>query len=297
MSSDPNTSGHDSGPSLWPIGFAFGVGLTLVGLVISPLALVAGALLTLLFLILWVREVVHARRPDEAEAPAAAEDETHAETYDRNAFLTVSTVGIGAAIGAAVTLPALGFAVLPSFTGENVESFDVDLGPISNFPEGEFVIATFLESADIGEVSRRTAYVRNNGFTESGEPSFTALFSRCVHLGCPVQPNGPIDEAAKKDVNGVELRPVLAASFGCPCHGGLYDAEGNRTAGPPVRSLDRYEFSIKDGNLVLGKLFSVGTVEGTGAKARIMKYYHAYPGVHVDGPERWLYPIPTPGTT
>jgi hypothetical protein len=64
-----------------------------------------------------------------------------------------------------------------------------------------------------------------------------------------------------------------------------------------VRSLDRYEFSIVNGNLVLGRLYSVGDVEGTGAKARIMKYYHAYPGVHVDGPERWLYPIPTPGTT
>jgi hypothetical protein len=90
---------------------------------------------------------------------------------------------------------------------------------------------------------------------------------------------------------------VLAASFGCPCHGGLYDAEGNRNAGPPVRSLDRYEFSIKDGNLVLGRIFSVGNVDGTGAKARIAKYYKAYPGVHVDGIERFLYPIPTPGST
>ncbi len=99
-------------------------------------------------------------------------------------------------------------------------------------------------------------------------PSFTTIFSRCVHLGCPVQPNGPIDEQAKKEVNGVELRPVLAASFGCPCHGGLYDSEGNRNAGPPVRSLDRYEFSIKNGNLVLGRLFSVGTVEGVGADAQ-----------------------------
>jgi Rieske Fe-S protein len=297
VSSDPNTSVPASGPSLWPIGFAVGVGLTLVGLVISPLALLAGGLLTLLFAILWINDVVRSRQAAPAETAAVAADDGHVETYDRNAFLTMSTVGIGAAIGAAVTLPALGFAVLPSFTGENVESFDVDLGPISNFPQGEYVIATYLENPEIGEVTRRTAFVRNNGPTEDGVPSFTALFSRCVHLGCPVQPNGPIDEEAVQEVNGVELRPVLAASFGCPCHGGLYDAEGNRTAGPPVRSLDRYEFSIKDGNLVLGRLFSVGTVDGTGAKARIMKYYHAYPGVHVDGPERWLYPIPTPGTT
>ena len=155
-------------------------------------------------------------------------------------------------------MPVLGFGVLPSFMGEGIETFDVDLGPISNFPQGEYVIATYLESPDQGEVSRRTAFIRNNGRTDDGVPSFTALFSRCVHLGCPVQPNGPIDEEAMKEVNGVELRPVLAASFGCPCHGGLYDSEGNRNAGPPVRSLDRYEFSIKDGNLVLGRIFSVG---------------------------------------
>ena len=89
---------------------------------------------------------------------------------------------------------------------------------------------------------------------------------------------------------------MLAASFGCPCHGGLYDAEGNRTAGPPVRSLDRYAFSIRDGNLILNTLFSVGTVEGTGASAQIARYDAAFPGVHVDGLEQWLYPLPQPSS-
>jgi hypothetical protein len=89
---------------------------------------------------------------------------------------------------------------------------------------------------------------------------------------------------------------VLAASFGCPCHGGQYDGEGNRTAGPPVRSMDRFQFAIRNGNLFLQKIFSVGTVEGTGASAQIQRYTRTYPGVHVDGLEQWLYPIPVPGT-
>ena len=91
----------------------------------------------------------------------------------------------------------LGFAVLPSFT--NQEEPDVDLGPIENFPEGEFVIATYLEDPEVGEVTRRTMFVRNNGLLE-GQPSFTLLYSRCAHLGCPVQPNGPIEEDKKKTV-------------------------------------------------------------------------------------------------
>lgn len=300
MSEEQRDTPHVPAPSLWPIGFAIGIACVLVGLVVSVPALIVGAIIALIFGFLWVRDLF-VEHPVTAAAPGAPEPRVATEAdlggdVDRATFLSLATIGVSGLIGAGVTLPALGFGVLPSFMGDGVESKDVDLGPISNFPEGTYVIATYLEDPAQGEVSRRTAFIRNNGRTEDGTPSFTAIFSRCVHLGCPVQPNGPIDEEAVQEVNGVELRPVLAASFGCPCHGGLYDSEGNRSAGPPVRSLDRYEFSIRDGNLVLGRLFSVGNVEGTGAKARIAKYYRAYPGVHVDGIERFLYPLPTPGS-
>ena len=40
----------------------------------------------------------------------------------------------------------------------------VDLGPLENFPEGDFVIATFISEGGGTGVARRTAYVRNNGF-------------------------------------------------------------------------------------------------------------------------------------
>ncbi len=288
-------------PSLWPIGFAIGIACVLVGLVVSIPVLIIGALIALVFGFLWVRDLftthpVTAAQAGIDEKPRAATVADLGDPVDRATFLSLSTIGVGALIGAGITLPPLGFAVLPSFDGEGIKTRDVNLGPITNFPEGKYVIATFLENPDQGEVSRRTAFIRNNGRTDDGVPSFTTLYSRCVHLGCPVQPNGPIDEEAKKEVNGVELRPVLAASFGCPCHGGLYDSEGNRTAGPPVRSLDRFEFSIKNGDLVLGRVFSVASVQGAGASARIAKYYKAFPGVHVDGVERFLYPIPTPGS-
>ena len=62
------------------------------------------------------------------------------------------------------------------------------------------------------------------------------------------------------------LTPTQPSGFGCPCHGGAYDTEGNRVAGPPVRALDRYEYSIIDGNLVLGQPYSVGEVDGDGRR-------------------------------
>jgi menaquinol-cytochrome c reductase iron-sulfur subunit len=300
--SDP---GHDTphvpGPSLWPIGFAIGVACLLLGLVISWIVAAIGAVLAVVFGLLWARDVTRDVRGDvpevtpetrtvaDAAAPATEAPDEPLPAFPRSKFLEASLIGLSAALGAVLTLPVLGFMVLPSFT--DVEEDETDLGPIENFPEGEFVIATYLANATQGEVSRRTAFVRNNGFSEGGEPSFTILYSRCVHLGCPVQPNGPIDEEALTEVDGVELRPVLAQSFGCPCHGGLYDAEGNRTAGPPVRSLDRYSFSIRNGRLVLGQLFAVGSVAGTGANATISRYPWSTPGTHVDGVEAWLYPI------
>ena len=301
MSDQGHENPHLPGPSLWPIGFAIGVACLLLGLVLSWIVAAIGAVLAIVFGFLWARGVTRDVRedvpeiepetravPDAATAtPAAAP--APLPTYSRTRFLEASTIGLGAAIGAIVTIPSLGFMVLPSFT--NVDVSEVDLGPLENFPEGQYVIATYLANPKAGEVSRSTSFVRNNGLTDAGEPSFTILYSHCVHLGCPVQPNGPIDEAAKKDVNGVELRPVLAQSFGCPCHGGLYDAEGNRRAGPPVRSLDRYTFSIKDGRLVLGELYAVGNVSGTGANATISRYPWSTPGTHVDGVSAWLYPI------
>ena len=307
MSDKPDETPGAPGSSLWPVGFAIGIACILIGLVVSVPALILGAVITIAFGLLWIRDTARTHAPvDSAPAhalvgdtpsPAQAEAEAqHLETYGRAGFLTLSTIGLGAVIGAGVTLPSLGFAVLPSFTGEGVETNDVDLGPISNFPEGTFVITTFLSNKAQGDVSKRTAYIRNNGVTDNNEPSFTIIYSRCVHLGCPVQPNGPKFDEDMVKYKDVTLTPTQPAGFGCPCHGGAYDTEGNRTAGPPVRSLDRYAFSVVDGNLVLGKHFSVGTVEGEGADARIMRYRVAYPGVHVDGLEKWLYLIPVPGS-
>jgi Rieske Fe-S protein len=148
-------------------------------------------------------------------------------------------------------------------------------------------------------VSRRTAFVRNNGSAEvNGKqlPSFTIISNRCAHLGCPVQANGPMGKTRteKTDNGEISLHEAQPAGFGCPCHGGQYDTEGNVTAGPPVRALDRYDFEIANGRLILLGMYSVGKVEGNGAQAKIHKYKYAMPGIHVDGPEQILYPLQPP---
>ena len=309
--SSPSEKPHVPAPSLWPVGFAIGIVCLLLGLVLGSWTIAAvGAVLAIAFGYLWVRDVTRDMRPAAAPAPGtevAASEPAAAVAeelpgFSRSIFLETATLGLGGVIGGLVTLPVLGFAVLPAF--ESHKAKDVDLGPLSNFPEGAFVVATFLEDPSQGEVSRKTAFIRNNGLTAvkgKQEPSFTIIYSRCAHLGCPVQPGGLLQDAETKQLtpakgDPVKLIPVKGLSnFACPCHGGAYDPEGNRVAGPPVRALDRFAYSIVNGNLTLGTLYSVGHVEGTGADAKISRYTSASPGVHVDGIERWLYPIPVPG--
>src|SRR5262249_11945434 len=72
------------------------------------------------------------------------------------------------------------------------------------------------------------------------------------------------------------------------------DKEGNRTAGPPVRALDRYRFSIVNGRLILGGRFNVKKVEGEGADAVIKTDRLTQTGDHIGDLESSIYPIPAP---
>jgi Rieske Fe-S protein len=287
---------HLPSPTIWPFAFAGAVALILLGLIVSLTITAIGVDLAVVFGFHWIRDVTRDLRaepePVEAPAPVVVEEEEVAEPerYTRSMFLEASTLGLGAVIGGIVTVPVLGFAVLPAFV--NQEYPEVDLGPLDNYPEGDWVIATFTSVPEDGPVSRRTAFVRNNGL-RNDVPSLTIISNRCVHLGCPTQPQGPPGEPTDVETSAmpVTLTPTQPSGFGCPCHGGAYDIEGNRTAGPPVRALDRYEYSIVNGSLVLGKPYSVGHVEGQGAEATLFRYDEAVdPGVHVDGPEQILYP-------
>jgi menaquinol-cytochrome c reductase iron-sulfur subunit len=299
---------HEPKPTIWPVGFAVGIACIFVGLILSTVVLAVGAVLTALFGFLWVRDVTsgYGAEPTQPPAEPAPPIPAHKATpepgeddiirYPRAKFLEAATLGLGGVIGGVVTVPVLGFTILPPFIKQGHS--DIDVGALADFPVNRFVITTFLLDPKQGEVSRRTAYIRNNGLL-NGKPSFTILSNRCVHLGCPVQVNGlPLDSQKKVEKrNGIEVDRIptaAAAGFGCPCHGGQYDKEGNRTAGPPVRALDRYDFLIKNGRLLLSKTYSVSKVDGAGANAKIHAYPLAGPGQHVDGIEDWLYPVQPP---
>ena len=156
------------------------------------------------------------------------------------------------------------------------------------------MVTTFNSEADQPEdVVRRTAYIRTTArcrtasrASRSSPTAVSTSAAPCSRPGSARSSKRSRSRAARSSVGEPE-----PSGFACPCHGGAYDLEGNRVAGPPVRALDRYEYSIVNGNLTLGQLFSVGEVTGTGADAEMTVYKHQDPGTHVDGLSQYLYPI------
>jgi menaquinol-cytochrome c reductase iron-sulfur subunit len=185
---------------------------------------------------------------------------------NRGKFLTGMTVGLGGLMSAVIAAPALGFVLAPAF--ETQKYYDVDLGPTSLYPvdtSNPFHVVTFTRSPEtplatttVGDIERRVVFIRNDG----GD-SFTAISNTCMHLGCPVRAFG-------------------SAGFGCPCHGGQYDAQGRRIAGPPVRPLNRYATKIVKGHLILGELYAMDN--------SLHRHQLKAPGQPVTGLLSYLYP-------
>jgi Rieske Fe-S protein len=185
----------------------------------------------------------------------------------RRRALSAAVQGLGGIAGAAVALPAIGFAVAPIFhrPKETWES----VGPTDRFTKDTYLTVVFTQVPGIGEAGKTTAFVRqadpNPPFNEPAG-SYVAISSRCAHLGCPV-------------------RFVAAAgNFICPCHGGVYDFEGKVIGGPPVRPLDRFYTRINatTGLVEVGPRYSVNS--------ELQRFSPRLPGEPLDGIGQFLYP-------
>jgi Rieske Fe-S protein len=168
-------------------------------------------------------------------------------TTTRGRFMSVTTVGIGAAIGGVLAVPAAGL-VLASAAQEATFK-PVPLGAVDTFtPQAGFkpTAASYIEDPNQPLISSGLAYVVNTGHPNhdwlAPDAMFVVFSNRCTHVGCPAQATG--------------------IGFACPCHGSVFDKQGARIGGPAVRPLDRFQWEIRtDGNLWITQLWSV-LIEG-----------------------------------
>ena len=145
----------------------------------------------------------------------------------RRGFLLTLGVGLCSVAAALFALPVLGFLLSP--LRRLAQQAWIPLGAVGDFPEGQTRLATyrnpFTQPWD-GETAKVPCWVRRI----AGE-SFQVFAINCAHLGCPVRwfPESGL--------------------FMCPCHGGVYYADGSRASGPPPRGLYQYAHKVEDGQL------------------------------------------------
>jgi menaquinol-cytochrome c reductase iron-sulfur subunit len=185
------------------------------------------------------------------------------ESMTRRRAFTVAVQAIGGVAGAAVALPAIGFAVAPIFH-RGKERWEA-VGRTTDFNADSYKEVSFTLVPGIGEAGKTIAYVRLGNKTLHEDPNtYIAISSRCAHVGCPV------------------TFSQAAGNFICPCHGGVYDFQGKRIGGPPVRPLDRFQTRVSNGYVEVGPRYSV-TSQLEPVRARD-------PGEFVGGIWDYLYP-------
>jgi menaquinol-cytochrome c reductase iron-sulfur subunit len=146
----------------------------------------------------------------------------------RRRFLSRLSLGLSALAAAVVSVPILAYLLSPLIRPAPNEWRD--LGRVDDFQVGATVRAAIDEPSPLpwaGQTARTAVWLRR-----TGERTFVAFAVNCTHLGCPVN-----------------WRPE-AELFLCPCHGGVYYADGSVAGGPPPRPLMRFQVRIAEGDVV-----------------------------------------------
>jgi ubiquinol-cytochrome c reductase iron-sulfur subunit len=149
----------------------------------------------------------------------------------RRRFLTLcgkvaaSVAGVGVVLVVARSFypPLRRWIRLPRF----VTSFE-SIGAIDSFPPGQWKLVSL--GGDPTTKESPSVWVQR----DHEQPDKVRVLSPiCTHQGCAV------DWRADRSL------------FVCPCHGGTFDAEGHRIAGPPQDPLAAVDYQVKDGQLLV----------------------------------------------
>ena len=142
----------------------------------------------------------------------------------RRTFLVRVIQSIHTLMGATLAFVVGGAVVAPSFTRRaGVWLPAVDLSELEDGTPHPAALRVARADGATEIVERRMIYV-----VRSVDGSVRALDSTCTHLGCRTRFN--------PESKRIE----------CPCHGGVYDADGNVVSGPPPSPLRSLPTRVED---------------------------------------------------
>jgi Rieske Fe-S protein len=147
----------------------------------------------------------------------------------RRNFLVRLGLALNALAAVLLSVPLIGY--LAGALRTRKEQAWITLGALSDFPIGQTRLAKYENPFKVpwdGETANVPCWVRR-----IAEDQFQVFAINCTHLGCPVRwfPESGL--------------------FMCPCHGGVYYADGEHASGPPPRRLYEYEHKVENGQLLV----------------------------------------------
>ncbi|MEO7110815.1 MAG: Rieske (2Fe-2S) protein [Polyangiaceae bacterium] len=156
---------------------------------------------------------------DDGHVPEVA---ASPEMINRRRVLARVSFALAACGAVAVGGPVIGFVIAPLLS-DTPRTWRA-VGKLTAFKIGETVNVAFVDASPLawaGVTAKSSAWLRR-----VSETDFIAFSVNCAHLGCPVR------------------WLADAQLFMCPCHGGVYYADGSVAAGPPPHPLTRYPVRI-----------------------------------------------------
>jgi menaquinol-cytochrome c reductase iron-sulfur subunit len=148
------------------------------------------------------------------------------ERMSRRDFLNRAILGLSGLAAAIVGVPIVAYLFSPLIHPKHEWQ---PVGPIEQFEVGATTQVTIQDPSPLpwaGQTALTAAWLRRNS-----QNDFTCFAVNCTHLGCPV--------------NWLQD----AQLFLCPCHGGVYYADGTVAGGPPPKPLWHLQTRLNNGQV------------------------------------------------
>lgn len=163
-------------------------------------------------------------------SPEQQEETLREERISRRTMLVKLGLLLNGAVAVLVAIPLVRYLLGPVRSDSYYMKW-IAVGSVDQFKVGETALISYINPFTNpwdGQTRDIPAYVQRVSATD-----FTVFAVNCTHLDCPVR--------------------WFAESqlFMCPCHGGVYYANGDRASGPPPRGLFKYNSKIEDGKLFI----------------------------------------------
>ncbi len=154
----------------------------------------------------------------------------HGGGISRRGFVAGVVSLLGGIIASILSIPAIGYLISPGLKRRITDEW-VPVGKLEDIPLDTPTLSTITRTSQAGWERTATSYgvyvIRKSG------EHFDLFSNTCTHLSCRVSWNEE------------------QQAFICPCHDGRFAKDGSIISGPQPRPLDRFEFKVEEGTLLV----------------------------------------------